>query len=444
VVYRKIEGFVAVRAQAQVHFGNQTSINSPPLQNQAVALPPDKQLTYGTPAPITLLWNRRHFLFLAFVVLLLVTLGCSAADLLSRPTDTPVPTRRPAPTFTPTPESILPLIIITPPHNGTPGVIIVPPGVDPNQVIPLPATDTPVPTLTEAPGAVGGATTTAGETPPTITPTPIPTNTPLPTFTPPPSLTPTPFIAIDSGAIDLRTGPGVQYPLVYQLGPHIPVPLIGRNPEGTWWQLCCVNGATVWVATTHVQVHNNLGGVPVVGANPPPPPTPTIQPTPTGTATPTPTATLYPFERAKGPEFYSTNNEFLVIWAKLYVGAPGGAENLEAPAAGYFLKVKFEGFDRPNTSTERPSADEFDITAKGASAGAGNRVKYNYKYEYTPPDPKAEDPNSQRTRVQLLGTGTWSVYVVDGAGNQLSDPVTFTTSPDNDRREIYIAWIRVR
>lgn len=429
---------MAVRAQAQIDLEGQTASSSPPRQNQAVALPPDHSITTNASAAITLRWQRRRFLLVAFAVLLFVTLGCSVSDLLARPTETPVPTRPPAPTFTPTPETILPLVIVTPPHDGTPGVIIVPSGVDPNQVVALPTTATPTPT----PSATFNAL--ASPIPPTLTSTPIPSDTPLPTFTPPPSLTPTPFVAIASGAIDLRTGPGVQYPLVYQLGPNIPVPLIGRNQEGTWWQLCCVSGATVWVAATHVQVHNNPEAVPVVGANPPPPPTPTVPPTPTGTATPTPIATLYPFERAKGPEFYSTNNEFLVIWAKLYVGAPGGAENLEAPAPGYFLKVKFEGFNRPNTSAERPSADEFDITAKGASSGAGNRVKYNYKYEYRPPDPEAGDTNGQRTRLQLLGTGTWTVYVVDGAGNQLSDPVTFTTSPDNDRREVYIAWIRLR
>ncbi|MCX6046098.1 MAG: SH3 domain-containing protein [Chloroflexi bacterium] len=429
---------MAVRAQVQNNLDDQPAISSPPGQHRAGALCADNPITTSAPAPTMLLWRRRRFLCLAFTALLLVTLGCSASDLLSRPTNTPVPTRPPAPTFTPTPETILPLVIVTPPHDGTPGVIIVPSGIDPNQVIALPTTAVPTPTPTATLNPL------ASPIPPTLTPTPIPSETPLPTFTPPPTLTPTPFVAIASGAIDLRTGPGVQYPLVYQLGPNIPIPLVGRNQEGTWWQLCCVSGATVWVAATHVQVHNSPEAVQVVAANPPPPPTPTIPPPPTGTATPTPTATLYPFERAKGPEFYSTNNEYLVIWAKLYVGAPGGAENLEAPAPGYFLKVNFEGFNRPNTSTERASADEFDITAKGASSGAGNRVKYNYKYEYRPPDPEAGDTNGQRTRLQLLGTGTWTVYVVDGAGNQLSAPVTFTTAPDNDRREVYIAWIRLR
>ncbi len=428
---------MAVRVQGQTDLNDQMAISSAPDPHQARALLADNPIMTSVPAPTTLLWQRRHFLGLAFTVLILVTLGCSASDLLARPTDTPVPTRPPAPTFTPTPDTILPLVVVTPPHDGTPGVIIVPSGIDPNQVIALPTTATPTPTPTATLDAL------ASPIPPTLTVTPIPTDTPLPTFTPPPSLTPTPFVAIASGAIDLRTGPGVQYSLVYQLGPNIPIPLVGRNQEGTWWQLCCVSGALVWVAATHVQVHNNPEGVPVVPANPPPPATPTIPPTPTGTATPTPTATLYPFERVAVPQNCFTNQEFLTIRAKIYVGPPGGIEETEKPLAGYFLKVKYEGFDRVNTAGEKSSVSQF---AFSAAPGAGCRVKYNYKYEYMAPDPKKEDPTSQISRTDAIDKGTWSVYVVDGAGNQLSAVSTFTTL-DTDKvykRDMYFVWIRLR
>ena len=114
-----------------------------------------------------------------------------------------------------------------------------------------------------------------------------------------------------------------------------------------------------------------------------------------------------------------------MIWAKFYVGAPGGPEIKKPLAGGYFLKVKFEGAVRPNTTTERPSADQFSFSA---SPGASNRVRYNYKYEYTPalptPPPPTPTPEPVQARLALLGTGTWTVYVADGAGNQLSDAVT--------------------
>ena len=49
--------------------------------------------------------------------------------------------------------------------------------------------------------------------------------------------------------------------------------------------------------------------------------------------------------------------------------------------------------------------------------------------------PYGEPPNERIGRLSS---------VVDGAGNQLSDAVTFTVAPSNPNREVYIAWIRTR
>ncbi len=361
-------------------------------------------------------WLR---LFLAGLFGLLGLLGCSGSTWLFRPgptQGTPVPTRTPAPTFTPTPETILPIVVITPPVGATPGVVIVPPGVDPQILVPPPPTPTWTPTATPVP--------------------PGPTSTPTPTFTATPTPTPTPYIQVRQGRISLRTGPGVAYPLVAQLGPGIPVAVVGRNTEGDWLQICCVNGQSVWVAAGHVELFNPSPEIPLVVASPPP--TPTWTPTPTNTPTPTPI--LYPFERAIGPQFFPTNNPFLTIWVKLFVGPLGR----EVPAEGYFLEVRFEGFERPPTNGVQASFDRFEWSAP---PGMGNRVQYNLKYEYRPYNPpRAEWPGATPTPtlLELLGTGTWTVWVKDGAGNQLSEPVSFTTSPSNPNREIYIAWQRVR
>jgi hypothetical protein len=333
---------------------------------------------------------------------------------------TPVPTRTPVPTFTPTPEDLRPLVIITPPQEQTPGVIIVPPGMEAQVILPTPIPPTETPTV-----------------PP---PTPLPpteTPTPTPTFTGTPTSTPTPFVEIESGLITLRSGPGVNFPLVAQLGPDIPVTLVGRNPEGNWLQICCINGADAWVARQHVVIFNDITNVPLV--NPGPAPTPTETATPTATATATPF--LYAFERAVGPQFTPTNNEFLTIYVKLFVGP---LNQNEVPAEGYFIEVEFEGFDRPSRYEEVPSGDAWDFSAP---LGAGNRLQYNLKYEYHPSNvnqPPLPGTNATPTAVQLIGEGTWTVWVKDGAGNQLSDKVSFTTAPFNTNREIYIAWQRVR
>lgn len=386
-------------------------------------------------------------------VLLGLSLACSAGGLLQRAVDTPVPTRALAPTFTPTAVDgqPLPQIIVTPPQGSTPGVIIIPEGMDPSIFVP---TLFPTPTAPFIPPADGGtplppgqATTSPPE--PGVPSTPgeeqpiVPTATPLPTFTPEPTVTPTltPYIVVESGLVSLRTGPGVDYPLVAQLGPRIPIAIIGQSPEGDWYQLCCVNGGNVWVASTHVQAVNDPSGAPLNTGDPPPPPTPTPIFTETPTVTPTPTATLFPFDRYIGPQFFPTQNEFLTIWVKLFVGTPP----TEDPAGGYYLKVLFEGIARPSTNGTNPSAEE--LYAVGVPGTGYSNLTFNLKYEYRPPDPKSldpNDPNSKKTRAELIGVGNWQVYVVDGAGNQLSDMVEFRTDAGNPNREVYIAWVRVR
>jgi len=373
--------------------------------------------TSGAPVGRLRLW------LIPGAVWLLLLLGCSSLGLVEQGAQlsTPISTRQPVPTFTPTPDELKPLIVITPPQGGTPGVIILPPNVTPNLLFPPPPSATPMDT----------------PLPETPTFTPIPTETPIPTPTP----TPTAYVLVESGFVSMRQGPGANYPLIAQLAPNIPVTIVGKNTLGDWLQICCVNGGNVWVAASHIRVVNDISQIALLSADPAP--TPTF--TPTATETPTATPYIYPFERAVGPQFYPTNNEFLTIWVLLYVGdnLPTSFDN--DPAAGYFLEVQFQGFDRPNTNEELPSFDRFDLSSQ---PGNGNSVIYNYKYEYRAslPPVRASYPSATATPtlLALLGTGQWTVWVKDGAGNRLSDVVSFNTDPFNPNREVYIAWRRIR
>jgi hypothetical protein len=382
------------------------------------------------------------------MVLVLLTLACSAADLVQREraTPTPVPTLPVLmATFTPSPTPDQPQtqIIVTPPGPDRPGVIIVPPGTDPQAVLPVLPTSTPTatptaPTPTATPIAL--LPEPQPDSPLPVQPDPDAPVPPapdqlLPVATDTPLPTPTPYIMVTSGLVTLRTGPGLAYPSLAQLGPNLPVAIIGRSDDGGWLELCCVSGQTVWVVASHVAVFNDIVNIQVSFVNPPPEPSPTPTPTETATLTPTPTATPYPFERAIGPQFFPTDNEYVSIWVKLFVGAPP----LEQPAAGHYVTVLFEGFERPNATGLVASDDTFQFSAP---PGFGNRVTYNLKYEYYPPDPSTL--NTDATSLQLIGTGTWTIYVSDGSGAQLSEPVTFTTAPSNPNREIYIGWVRLR
>jgi len=395
----------------------------------------------------------RRPLWIGLLVMVITALGCSASDLLTRSEPTPIPTRILAPTFTSTPEELQGIVIVTPPVDGTPGVIIVPPGTDPRDVIPVPPSATP----TDVPTELVPFLTASAE--PTETPTFSPTPSETPTFTPTgtpsftPTTTPTSFIMVASGLVALRQGPSVEFPMVAQLGPNIPIAITGQSPDGQWYQICCVNNASVWVVASHVQVNGDPRAVQLIVGGTPPPPTPTLPPTATGTQTFTPTATPYPFLRSYGPQYYPTNNEFITIWVKLHIGTnlvqttcdpDNTTANRESAAPGYYLKVLFNNFERPSTNGNQQSAAKFECSAP---PGAGNRFEYNLKYEYRPPDPRsitfpALTPTP--SQAQLIGDGTWTFYVVDGAGNQLSAAETFTSQSSNPNREVYVAWERIR
>lgn len=285
----------------------------------------------------------------------------------------------------------------------------------------------PNPQIEERPSVMPTATATA-----TASPTPAATETPTatPTSSGPP---PTPYVeVVNNGAgllVDLHTGPGTNYPVVAKLGPKIPIAIDGRNPEGTWNRICCINGDSFWIESSpSIQIGNSLREVSLFVPDLPPTPTPT----PTFTSTPP------PFERAVGPEYYPTNNEFLTIWAKIFVG--GGDD--EDPLEGYRLAVEFEDGAtgtierRANASGMNNSVDTYLVSA---AEGAGNRVFFNYKYEYWP-----GTANGEQTALEMLGTGTWRIWLTNAEGTQLSETVSFTTDPGNPNREVYVGWVRVR
>lgn len=97
-------------------------------------------------------------------------------------------------------------------------------------------------------------------------------------------LAPTPFVEVQSDTLNVRLGPGTDYPIVGQLAAGAQVALIGRNEAGDWLVVCCVaEGKPGWVAARLVRTEADLPALPVGLA-------PTLAPT----ATPAPAATVAP------------------------------------------------------------------------------------------------------------------------------------------------------
>ncbi len=122
------------------------------------------------------------------------------------------------------------------------------------------------------------------------TPTSLP---PPPTAAPEPSPTPAAgIVSTGSGAVvtaivglNVRGGPGTNYPVIGRLVQNQAVPIVGRNPEGTWWQIVYPedSGGRGWISgSAEFSQASNAGNVPIAEA----PVAPTPAPAPTDTPAP--------------------------------------------------------------------------------------------------------------------------------------------------------------
>jgi len=166
-------------------------------------------------------------------------------------------TRTPDPTFTPAPAQ--PLVIIPTPTPVTPQ--------------PTP-TATPVVVTSSAAAAANSA---AGDS---VNPPPEPATEPQ---------------LVAPGAVNIRSGPGLNYKVIGTLNPDRVAAIVGRNGNASWWQIKISDEATGWVSNSVVSASNTDGvsqaevpplpaaaAPPPTAAPPPEPQKPKYQFTPTG------------------------------------------------------------------------------------------------------------------------------------------------------------------
>jgi hypothetical protein len=156
----------------------------------------------------------------------------------------------------------------------------------PGEATPLPSLPTPPPlpppTATPFPPEPTAAPTEAPLPPELIVETPPP---------PPPTAPPeAPAVTITAN-VNVRAGPGTEYPRLGTLAAGETFQALGKNADGTWWQIAypAGPGGVGWVSAGYTAPNAAAAGVPVVTA--PPPPTPTVTPVP---PTPTPTGPQAP------------------------------------------------------------------------------------------------------------------------------------------------------
>ncbi len=250
--------------------------------------------------------------------------------------------------------------------------------------------------------------------------TPVP---PAPTDTPatlPDTPTPesTPF-AISSGDfnVNIRSGPGVDFPRIGKLPMGGSMAVVGKTANGEWWQVCCVDGQSGWVWADVVEVNGPLDNVPIPldlpqGESPATAAPTSAAPAPTNPP-PAPASTPIPafaFALEEITEFDSSNN-VVTVFARIY--QPGSPPQ---PLSGYLMRVLKNGGE---VAALNSNAVWYDT----APAGWSNAMKYNVD--------KFEEP---------LDNATWTAYVIDGSGKQISTETTFRTSGDSPKREFHIVF----
>jgi len=115
-----------------------------------------------------------------------------------------------------------------------------------------------------------------------------------------------------SSEINVRGGPGVEYPLAGALGTGETAQLLGKNAAGDWWEVALATGGSGWVYGQLVETAGDVSTVAVALNIPTPPPTPVPTatavpvadtPVPEATTAPAPEATTAPAPPSGGPDF---------------------------------------------------------------------------------------------------------------------------------------------
>lgn len=260
------------------------------------------------------------------------------------------------------------------------------------------------------------------------------------TATPEPSPTPAPkaVLFVEQEQINVRNGPGTDYGLAGSATKGQQFEIVAKNAAGDWWQICCVNGESVWVFGQLARVENT-DSVPVAGdvAEPvvvvqPPAATPAPAPQQQPTATPAPPApTPAPaaadpcaniggdgckFKLRDGPKFSPNGgSELKLTLGFIHSGIDGGQ-----PQGSYFVVLLKDG-----TNLNVPdSVRSFDPSV---GSREGPHGKYNYEYKIG----LDSIPGSNVA-------GNYTVFVLDGNGERDSRDFSFTV-PDG-QGEVYIVF----
>ncbi len=342
--------------------------------------------------------------------LLLLTLTLTACGGGSDTADAPAPIRTPRPTFTPTGQ----------------------PGAASQSGATTPITDT---------GTLSTAQTSAVTTEATIAAT-APVTAELANTTTTPVATPSgpkvPVKAIvNTPLVNMRSGPGTEFPMVYVVDRGYEMDIIGKNAKGDWWQVCCVEEKSGWIDMELADTDGPVDSVPVVQAGaagneavtaavtttstPPAEATTTTAP---AQATPD-AATSTPAVAATTASTSTAGFDFDLIVQEQFP---------ETKLVRIFLYV----YDRDNTALEgynlKVSKDGAEVPVTTTSAGQSG-------FTWPVADVRQRFQNLKIEFPSIAAVGTWMIQLSKD-GTPVGPPATFTLKANEPSQELYVRYER--
>lgn len=347
--------------------------------------------------------NPKLIVLAALAVLLLMP-GCALVNaLVEYPTPTPKPQLALRPTFTPT---AIPTAAPETPAEVALQVL--------EAATPTPAAESAAqtsqqveqPTATPEPPTATPEPPTATPVPPTPTPEPP---TPTPTATPEPK----PEVVVSNPRVNVRSGPSESAAVLGQVLQGQRLEIVGRDEDSAWWQICCFEGQTGWVAGEVVRAEGPLETV----ALSPDLPTPTPPATPTAAAAAAAGASEpgeFPFG-VSDQITYPFNQDYLRVGVKV-----NDADDM--PLGGYYLRVVNDTTGQQWLSPP---------TGSGPWRGTAPSPDFaDYRQANLIFDTRGKSP---------LAGNSFTLWLVDGAGRQVSPTVQYSQD-DDEFRWLYVAW----
>jgi uncharacterized protein YraI len=217
---------------------------------------------------------------------------------------------------------------------------------------------------------------------------------------------------VNAPLVNVRRGPGTGYNIVTDVERGAEFDIVGRNADGSWWQICCFDGVSAWIIADFVDTLGDVDAVPVVGPDDATAPSPPVAVAPAAQEPPTPVPPAVPqiaFDLKTQEQFPET----ALVRVFLYVYS--GNEAL----AGYSLRITRDGQELPVTGLSFAGQPAFTWPFQDA------RQRYqNLKVEF-PDEPVG---------------GVWVLQLVDGTGATVGPAATFTLRDNDPQQELYVRY----